>query len=102
MRASITAEQRKARAAGKLDQRCRDCGTTSAATSYCCHCHGKNLEYREHVPWPGKVGPRTVQWCEQDNRPKKPADPNHPMSARNRALRASGMAGTPLAASETM
>lgn len=101
MKDSITAEQRKARAAGKLDQRCRDCGATSAASSWCCHCHGTDLEYREHVKWPGKAGPRPIQWCEQDNRPPRPVDENHPMSRKNRAARAAGMAGTPLAAAMT-
>jgi hypothetical protein len=73
---TLTPAQRDARRNSRLDQRCRQCGTTSAATSYCCHCHSTDLEYREHLPGPkpGEPGPRPVQWCQQDNTPST-ADP---------------------------
>ena len=83
---TLTPAQRKARQESRLDQRCRDCGTTSAATSYCCHCHGTDLEYREHLPGPkpGTVGGiRPVQWCQQGE-VRRDADP----ARRARALAA--------------
>jgi len=69
---TLTPAQREARQQGRLDQRCRDCGATSAASSWCCGCGGRDLEYREHLPGPkpGEHGPRPVQWCQQDNSPK--------------------------------
>ena len=72
----LTPEQRVARQNGRLDQRCRQCGTTCAATRCCPHCHSEDLEYREHLPGPkpGEPGPRPVQWCQQDNTPST-ADP---------------------------
>ena len=90
-RDSITAEMLEARRAGKLDQRCRSCGVTSAATEYCCACHGTDLEYRIHVKG-------ETQWCRQDLRPRKPVDENHPMSRKSRAARALRQACGPLAA----
>ena len=72
----LTPAQLEARRQGKLDQRCRDCGTTSAASSWCCGCGGRNLEYRAHVAG-------ETQWCRQDNRPKKAVDPDR--QARGRA-----------------
>lgn len=70
----LTPAQREARRNGRLDQRCRQCGTTSAATECCNHCHSTDLEYREHLPGPkpGEPGPRPVQWCQQDNTPRTP------------------------------
>ena len=90
----------EARRAGKLDQRCRSCGATSAASSRCYHCLSTDLEYREHLSWPGREGPRPVQWCEQRT-VKRDTDQSHPASARMRALRASDTAVTPLAAAQS-
>ena len=69
---TLTPAQRQARRDGRLDQRCRQCGTTSAATECCNHCHSTDVEYREHLPGPrpGEPGPRPVQWCQQDNTPR--------------------------------
>ena len=53
-----TPEQRKASQEGRLDQRCRSCGATSAASAWCCTCGGRDLEYRTHVAG-------ETQWCQQ-------------------------------------
>lgn len=55
---SWTPEQRKACQEGRLDQRCRSCGATSAASSWCCTCGSRDLEYRTHVAG-------QTQWCQQ-------------------------------------
>ena len=70
---TLTASQREARRNGRLDQRCRQCGTTSAATECCNHCHSTDVEYREHLPsWSPKRPdlPKVTQWCQQDNTPR--------------------------------
>lgn len=88
---ALSPAELEARRAGRLDQRCRDCGFMSAASSWCCGCGGRNLEYRVHVGTgvkPGEAGgERVLQWCQMANEPR-PADPER--RARALAQRAPG------------
>lgn len=74
---ALTPAQREARRNSRLDQRCRACGATSAASDCCYSCLSTDLEYREHLPGPkpGTVGGiRPVQWCQQGE-VRRDADP---------------------------
>ena len=63
----VTPEQMAAWQRSLLDMRCRECGATAAASSWCSSCGGTDIEYQAHAEQTGE------RWCERPSGDAEPA-----------------------------